>query len=92
MSLSGDKLTRSTNNNQHYAKMDDYQKRSKNLEKILLERVKRKITETNERIQRYSEEQFALLKRFREKSQQEYENLISLVQQVPENFFNIQHQ
>lgn len=78
------------NNHQHNQQSDEHQLRLKNLEKTLEQRIRTEIAQTNERIARYSEQQFALLKNFREKSESEYQNLVSLVQNVPENLFEMQ--
>lgn len=74
----------------HKTKSDEHLLRLKNLEKTLEQRIRTEIAETDERIARYSEQQFALLKNFREKSESEYQNLVSLVQNVPENLFEMQ--
>ncbi|KAL5277562.1 Lobe family protein [Megaselia abdita] len=74
----------------HHHQSDERLLRLKNLEKTLEQRIRTEIAETNERIARYSEQQFALLKNFREKSESEYQNLVSLVQNVPENLFEMQ--
>ncbi|XP_055390398.1 protein kinase 4 isoform X2 [Condylostylus longicornis] len=60
------------------------QKRLRNLNQMLQQRLQKEIRDTDERIRRYSEQQFALLKNFREKSEQEYQLLVSLVNQVPD--------
>lgn len=60
------------------------QNRIKNLTQHLNGRLQKEILETDERIRRYTEQQFALLKSFREKAEQEYQILVSLVNQVPE--------
>uniref|UniRef100_T1GN30 Uncharacterized protein n=1 Tax=Megaselia scalaris TaxID=36166 RepID=T1GN30_MEGSC len=69
---------------------DEYHLRLKSLNKTLIQRIQKEVDETNQRIQRYSEQQFALLKNFREKSESEYQNLVSLVKNVPENLFEMQ--
>lgn len=74
----------------HKPQSDEYLLRLKNLEKTLEQRIRAEIAATDERIARYSEQQFALLKNFREKSESEYQNLVSLVQNVPENLFEMQ--
>ncbi|XP_004517412.1 uncharacterized protein LOC101462496 [Ceratitis capitata] len=63
---------------------DIKQQRLRQLQQNLQQRLKREIAETDERIQRYTEQQFALLKSFREKSEQEYALLGRLIQRVPE--------
>ncbi|XP_017468369.1 PREDICTED: uncharacterized protein LOC108360542 isoform X2 [Rhagoletis zephyria] len=63
---------------------DMKQLRLRQLQQNLQQRLKREIAETDERIQRYTEQQFALLKSFREKSEQEYALLGRLIQRVPE--------
>lgn len=64
--------------------LDMKQQRLRQLQQNLQQRLKREIAETDERIQRYTEQQFALLKSFREKSEQEYALLGRLIQRVPE--------
>uniref|UniRef100_A0A034WA36 Uncharacterized protein n=1 Tax=Bactrocera dorsalis TaxID=27457 RepID=A0A034WA36_BACDO len=64
--------------------LDIKQQRLRQLQQNLQQRLKREIAETDERIQRFTEQQFALLKSFREKSEQEYALLGRLIQRVPE--------
>nr|XP_036231409.1 uncharacterized protein LOC106618153 isoform X2 [Bactrocera oleae] len=64
--------------------LDMKQQRLRQLQQNLQQRLKREIAETDERIQRFTEQQFALLKSFREKSEQEYALLGRLIQRVPE--------
>ncbi|XP_053966482.1 homeobox protein 5 [Anastrepha ludens] len=64
--------------------LDIKQQRLRQLQQNLQQRLKREIAETDERIQRYTEQQFALLKSFRDKSEQEYVLLGRLIQRVPE--------
>ncbi|XP_067626749.1 uncharacterized protein PRAS40 [Eurosta solidaginis] len=67
---------------------DIKQQRLRQLQQNLQHRLKREIAETDERIQRYTEQQFALLKSFREKAEQEYALLGRLIQHVPEQQAN----
>ncbi|XP_075165306.1 proline-rich Akt substrate 40 kDa [Haematobia irritans] len=68
--------------------LDSKQLRLRQLQSNLQQRLQREIAETDERIQRYTEQQFALLKSFREKSEQEYQMLVSLIQSIPEQQAN----
>lgn len=68
--------------------LDSKQLRLRQLQSNLQQRLQREIAETDERIQRYTEQQFALLKSFREKSEQEYHMLVSLIQCIPEQQAN----
>ncbi|XP_037940984.1 uncharacterized protein LOC119673939, partial [Teleopsis dalmanni] len=63
---------------------DTKQQRLRQLQQYLQQRQKLEIAETDERIRRYTEQQFALLKSFREKSEQEYDLLARLIQRVSE--------
>lgn len=62
--------------------------RLRSLTQNLQSRLQKEIADTDERIHRYTEQQFALLKSFREKSEQEYQILVSLVYQVPEQLID----
>ncbi|XP_055923391.1 uncharacterized protein LOC129953888 [Eupeodes corollae] len=62
--------------------------RLRSLTQNLQSRLQKEIADTDERIHRYTEQQFALLKSFREKSEQEYQILVSLVNQVPEQLID----
>lgn len=68
--------------------LDSKQSRLRQLQANLQQRLQREIAETDERIQRYTEQQFALLKSFREKSEQEYQMLVTLIQCIPEQQAN----
>ncbi|XP_059225433.1 uncharacterized protein LOC106088687 [Stomoxys calcitrans] len=68
--------------------LDSKQLRLRQLQSYLQQRLQREIAETDERIQRYTEQQFALLKSFREKSEQDYQLLVSLIQCIPEQQAN----
>ncbi|XP_061390335.1 uncharacterized protein LOC133325626 [Musca vetustissima] len=68
--------------------VDSKQLRLRQIQANLQQRLQREIAETDERIQRYTEQQFALLKSFREKSEQEYQMLVSLIQCIPEQQAN----
>ncbi|XP_073846340.1 proline-rich Akt substrate 40 kDa [Musca autumnalis] len=68
--------------------LDSKQLRLRQIHANLQQRLQREIAETDERIQRYTEQQFALLKSFREKSEQEYQMLVSLIQCIPEQQAN----
>lgn len=68
--------------------LDSKQSRLRQLQLFLQQRLQKEIADTDERIQRYTEQQFALLKSFREKSEQEYEMLVRLIQRVPEQQAN----
>ncbi|XP_046809370.1 uncharacterized protein LOC124420493 [Lucilia cuprina] len=68
--------------------LDSKQLRLRQLQGNLQQRLQREIAETDERIQRYTAQQFALLKSFREKSEQEYQMLVSLIQCIPEQQAN----
>lgn len=56
----------------------------KNLTKNLIERLRKELEETNEKISRYTEQQTAIYNSFREIVEQEYQILVSLVNCVPE--------
>ncbi|KAM7343959.1 proline-rich Akt substrate 40 kDa [Cochliomyia hominivorax] len=68
--------------------LDSKQLRLRQLQTNLQQRLQREIAETDERIQRYTAQQFALLKSFREKSEQEYQMLVTLIQCIPEQQAN----
>ncbi|XP_065367108.1 uncharacterized protein PRAS40 [Calliphora vicina] len=68
--------------------LDSKQLRLRQLQGNLQQRLQREIAETDERIQRYTAQQFALLKSFREKSEQEYQMLVTLIQCIPEQQAN----
>ena len=70
---------------------DEHLLRLNSLRKTLEQRLQKEIADTDERIQRYNEQQFALLKIFREKSEIEYQNLVCLFQNVPERLFKLQY-
>lgn len=68
--------------------LDSKQLRLRQLQANLQQRLQREIAETDERIQRYTSQQFALLKSYREKSEQEYQMLVSLIHSIPEQQAN----
>uniref|UniRef100_T1PB39 Uncharacterized protein n=1 Tax=Musca domestica TaxID=7370 RepID=T1PB39_MUSDO len=68
--------------------LESKQLRLRQIQANLQQRLQREIAETDERIQRYTEQQFALLKSFREKSEQEYQMLVSLIQCIPDQQAN----
>lgn len=68
--------------------MDSKQLRLRQLQANLQQRLQREIAETDERIQRYTAQQFALLRSFREKSEQEYQMLVTLIQCIPDQQAN----
>ncbi|TMW53540.1 hypothetical protein DOY81_001417 [Sarcophaga bullata] len=68
--------------------LDSKQFRLRQLQANLQQRLQREIAETDERIQRYTAQQFALLKNFREKSEQEYQMLVTLIQCIPDQQSN----
>uniref|UniRef100_A0A1A9WWQ0 Uncharacterized protein n=1 Tax=Glossina brevipalpis TaxID=37001 RepID=A0A1A9WWQ0_9MUSC len=68
--------------------LDSKLMRQRQLQCNLQQRLQQEITETDERIQRYAEQQFALLKSFREKSEQEYQMLVKLIHCIPEQQAN----
>ncbi|KAI9582941.1 uncharacterized protein LOC119636423 isoform X1 [Glossina fuscipes] len=70
------------------ANLDSKLMRQRQLQCNLQQRLQQEITETDERIQRYAEQQFALLKSFREKSEQEYQMLMKLIHCIPEQQAN----
>lgn len=59
--------------------------RIKNLTECLHDAIKRETTAADDRIARYTEQQFTLLKMFREKAEQEYHEFASLINNVPES-------
>lgn len=71
-------------NQQQQNKLSKQQIRLRGLNSMLQNRLQKEIQDTNERIRRYTEQQFTLLKIYREKTEQEYQILVSLVNQVPE--------
>lgn len=68
--------------------LDSKQLRLRQLQFNMQQRLQKEIAETDERIQRYTSQQFALLKSFREKSEQEYQMLVSLIHCIPEQQAN----
>lgn len=68
--------------------LDSKQFRLRQLQANLQQRIQREIAETDERIQRYTSQQFALLKSFREKSEEEYQMLTTLIQCIPDQQSN----
>ncbi|XP_030376784.1 uncharacterized protein LOC115625761 [Scaptodrosophila lebanonensis] len=66
------------------APLDGRQIRLRQLQAHQQARLQREITETNARIERYTEQQFALLKSFRDKCDQDCALLMRVIQNVPE--------
>ncbi|XP_064537990.1 uncharacterized protein PRAS40 [Drosophila montana] len=66
------------------APLDGRLQRMRQLQAHQQARLQSEINETNERIERYTEQQFALLKSFREKCDQEGALLARQIQQIPE--------
>lgn len=67
-----------------HAPLDGKQQRIRQLQAHQQQRVQAEIAETNQAIERYTEQKFELLKIFREKSNQEAAYLMDLIQQIPE--------
>lgn len=67
-----------------HAPLDGKQQRLRQLQAHQQQRVQSEIAETNQTIERFTEQKFELLKIFREKSNQEAACLMDLIQQIPE--------
>ncbi|KAM8713126.1 hypothetical protein ACLKA7_013442 [Drosophila subpalustris] len=67
------------------AMMSGQQQRLRQLNTQKQERIQAEINETNERIERYTEQNFALLKSFREKSDQEGALLTRRITEIPDH-------
>lgn len=81
-------LQHQVDDNPFHIKSNKSNNRLRSLTHSLQSRLQKEIADTDERIHRYTEQQFALLKSFREKSEQEYQILVSLVNQVPEQLID----
>ncbi|KAJ6645220.1 hypothetical protein Bhyg_00424, partial [Pseudolycoriella hygida] len=62
--------------------------RIKNLTQNFRDAIQQEINETNDRITKFNEEQFRLLNIFREKAEQEYNALVRIIKNVPEQSTN----